>query len=76
MLVNFTIILNILRFCGTIYGRLVQFAVIWYIFPVLICLDQEKSGNPDLEPKTMAAWTFGVVYAERIALSNHGFSFM
>jgi hypothetical protein len=20
--------------------------VIWYIFPVLVCLDQEKSGNP------------------------------
>jgi hypothetical protein len=24
---------------GIIYGRLVQFAVIWYIFPVLECLD-------------------------------------
>jgi hypothetical protein len=21
--------------------------VIWYIFPVLVCLDQQKSGNPD-----------------------------
>jgi hypothetical protein len=20
--------------------------VIWYIFPILVCLDQEKSGNP------------------------------
>jgi hypothetical protein len=22
------------------------YVVIWYIFPVLVCLDQEKSGNP------------------------------
>jgi hypothetical protein len=22
--------------------------VIWYIFFVLVCLDQEKSGNPDV----------------------------
>jgi hypothetical protein len=22
---------------------------IWYVFPVLVCLDQEKSGNPDFE---------------------------
>jgi hypothetical protein len=21
----------------------------WYIFPVLVCLDHEKSGNPDLQ---------------------------
>jgi hypothetical protein len=25
---------------------LVYFVGIWYIFPVLVCLDQEKSGNP------------------------------
>jgi hypothetical protein len=25
---------------------LVEFVFIWYIFPVLVCLDQEKSGNP------------------------------
>jgi hypothetical protein len=23
------------------------FVVIWYIFPIFVCLDQEKSGNPD-----------------------------
>jgi hypothetical protein len=28
---------------------LVYFVVIWYIFPVLVCLDQEKAGNPDEE---------------------------
>jgi hypothetical protein len=28
------------------YDHLVQFAVIWYIFPILGCLDQEKAGNP------------------------------
>jgi hypothetical protein len=30
---------------GIIYGPLVLFAVIWYIFPDLVCLDQENSGN-------------------------------
>jgi hypothetical protein len=30
---------------GIFYGRLVLFVVIWYIFPILVCLDQEKSGN-------------------------------
>jgi hypothetical protein len=24
----------------------VVLAVLWYILPVLVCLDQEKSGNP------------------------------
>jgi hypothetical protein len=28
------------------YRRLVLLVVIWYIFPNLVCLDQEKSGNP------------------------------
>jgi hypothetical protein len=32
------------------YGRLVEFGYIWYTFPVLVCLDQEKSGNPGLNP--------------------------
>jgi hypothetical protein len=41
-----TAIWNILLRFGKFYGRLVQFVVIWYIFPVLVCLDQEKSGNP------------------------------
>jgi hypothetical protein len=31
---------------GIIFGRLVYFLVIWYIFPVLVCLYQNKSGNP------------------------------
>jgi hypothetical protein len=46
MLVYFVNIWNILRPFGIIYGQLVQFAVIWYIFPIMVCLDQEKSGNP------------------------------
>jgi hypothetical protein len=37
---------NILRPFGIIYSLLVLFVVIWYIFSVLVCLDQEKSGNP------------------------------
>jgi hypothetical protein len=31
------------------YGHLVYFVVIWYIFPRFGILDQEKSGNPDLQ---------------------------
>jgi hypothetical protein len=29
-----------------IYCHLVGFVVIWYIFPSLVCLEREKSGNP------------------------------
>jgi hypothetical protein len=47
MLVYFMTIWNILRPFGIIYGHLVLFVVIWYIFLVLVCLDPEKSGNPD-----------------------------
>jgi hypothetical protein len=25
---------------------LVEFVIIWYIFPSLVCLDREKSGSP------------------------------
>jgi hypothetical protein len=46
MVVHFITIWNGLGPLGIIYGLLVQFGVIWYIFPVLVCLDQEKSGNP------------------------------
>jgi hypothetical protein len=42
------LIWNILLPFGIIYGRSVQFLDIWYIFPNLVCLNQEKSGNPDL----------------------------
>jgi hypothetical protein len=31
---------------GIIYGRLVLLVAIWHIFPILVCLDQEQSGNP------------------------------
>jgi hypothetical protein len=48
MYVYFTTILNFLRPFGIIYGRLVLFLVIWHIFPILVCLDHEKSGNPGL----------------------------
>jgi hypothetical protein len=47
MLVYFMTIRNILRPFGIINGRLVYFVFIWYIFPNLVCLDQEKSGNPE-----------------------------
>jgi hypothetical protein len=31
---------------GIFYDHLEYLTFIWYIFPVLVCLDQEKSGNP------------------------------
>jgi hypothetical protein len=36
---------------GKTYGLVVYFVVIWYIFYALVCLDQEKSGNPVWEAK-------------------------
>jgi hypothetical protein len=42
----FISIWNILVSFGIIYGRLIYCVVILHIFPVLVCLDQEKSGNP------------------------------
>jgi hypothetical protein len=42
----FMTIWYILRPFGKIYGRLVPFVVIWYIFSILVCWDQAKSGNP------------------------------
>jgi hypothetical protein len=39
----------ILRPFGIIYDRLVQFVVIWNTFPVMVCLYQEKPGNPELQ---------------------------
>jgi hypothetical protein len=41
------IIWNILRPFVIINGLLVWLVGIWYIFPVLVCLVQEKSVNPD-----------------------------
>jgi hypothetical protein len=49
MLPYFMTTWNILVPFGIIYGRLVQFVVSWYIYLVLVCLDQEKSGNPEVE---------------------------
>jgi hypothetical protein len=46
MLVYFTATWHNLWPFGIMYGRLVWFVVLWYIFPVLVCLDQVKSGNP------------------------------
>jgi hypothetical protein len=42
MLVHFMTIWNILRPFDVINGRLVWFVVIWYIFPVLVCLDTKN----------------------------------
>jgi hypothetical protein len=30
-----------------VYGKMLHFVVIWYIFPVFCMLYQEKSGNPE-----------------------------
>jgi hypothetical protein len=49
MLMHFMTIWNTLRPFDIIRGSLVQFVAIWYIFPILVCLDQEKSGNPEYQ---------------------------
>jgi hypothetical protein len=43
MLLCFMAIWNSFRSFGIIHGRLAYF---WYMFLVLVCLDQETSGNP------------------------------
>jgi hypothetical protein len=48
MLVYFMTVWNILRPFDIMYGPLVQFVVIGYMFPNLVCFDPEKSGNPGL----------------------------
>jgi hypothetical protein len=48
----FKAIWNILRPFGIFYGRLVKFVAIWYIFPVLVCLDQEIYGDPAFHNST------------------------
>jgi hypothetical protein len=47
ILLHFKAIWNILWPFGIIYSLLAYIVcvVIWYIFSVLVCLDQEKSGN-------------------------------
>jgi hypothetical protein len=62
MLLYFMIIWNILWPFGIMYGSLVQFVVIWYIFPILVCLDQAKSGNPGAEPKNSEWETATFIY--------------
>jgi hypothetical protein len=51
-LLYFMTVWNIFRSFGIIYSRLEYFVVMWYIFPVLVCLDQEKSGNPDSQTRS------------------------
>jgi hypothetical protein len=64
MLINFSL--------GTIYDTLayviylwpfgIYIVVVWYSFSVLVCLDQEKSGNPDF-PAVMIE-TFPMIRVE------------
>jgi hypothetical protein len=57
-------------FC-IIYGRLVLFVVIWHIFPILVCLDQEKSGNPaSPEPSTQKKFFDPLDQSWRITLNT------
>jgi hypothetical protein len=63
MFVYFMTIWNNLRPFDIIYGRLVKFVVIWYIFPILVCLDQEKSGNPE---RRHAMYTFNASFLKAV----------
>jgi hypothetical protein len=53
MFVDFITIWNNLRPFGVIYCRLLLLVVIWYVFSILVCLYQEKSGNPGPQWKTV-----------------------
>jgi hypothetical protein len=48
---NVVIFYDNLEHFSVIWYNLCPFAVIWYIFPVLVRLNQEKSGNPELKQK-------------------------
>jgi hypothetical protein len=50
MLVSFMAIWHILRLYGIVYGRLVFFSYLVYVFYYFGILYQEKSGNPGLDP--------------------------
>jgi hypothetical protein len=46
---------------------------IWYIFPVLVCLNQEKSGNPGLNfPKFLKAALYSNKLMQEQTLPNNG----
>jgi hypothetical protein len=49
MLMYCMAIWNILRPFGIFCGHLGYFMTIWYIFPVLVSCNQEKSGNPECD---------------------------
>jgi hypothetical protein len=53
MLEFFITIWNILWPFGIIYGPLVLLVVICNSFPNLECFDQEKSGNPGVQPTSL-----------------------
>jgi hypothetical protein len=46
MLLHFIVICNILQPVGILSGHLIDFTVVWYVFPRFGMLHQEKSGNP------------------------------
>jgi hypothetical protein len=52
ILVYFVTIWSILMLLEIFYGHLVNFVVIWYIFPRFGILCQEKSGNLEQDQKT------------------------
>jgi hypothetical protein len=66
----FLTIWSILRPLEIFYGHLVYIVVIWYILPRFGILDQEKSGNPACEAKTI--WKKVFQLRKRIShLSSH-----
>jgi hypothetical protein len=70
MLVYFMTIWNILRPFGITYGRLIGLVVIWYIFPNLVSLGQEKSGNPGCKKKRPLGG-YAVIIATLNPLMDH-----
>jgi hypothetical protein len=52
--------LEYLQTLGKLFGCLVYFVFIWYIFAVLVSCTKEKSGKPDFSSRSMRGSVFGL----------------
>jgi hypothetical protein len=59
---------------GVVCGRLVYFVVLWYIFPVLVCLGDEKSGNPACDQQERTFPSVQISFCNSGKQPLHGYS--
>jgi hypothetical protein len=55
---------SILRPLKIVYGNLVYFVAIWYIFPRLGILYQDKSGNPAPQFHRSTSWLWALIFTQ------------